>query len=121
MGLLALVGATLLKAVLPGLATLASGYVVRLLHLQAKKTKIELTAEQEAVIAALVERAVLSVEEQARRHDKDQGSGIVVEPPMTGTEKTNRAVAMVLQEKPDVPIGLVTQLIDQVLQQTRRR
>lgn len=116
MGFLALAGAALLKAVLPGLATLASGYVIRLLHLQAKKTKIELTLEQEQAIAALVERAVLSVEEQARRQKADP---IVGAGAMTGLEKMNRAVTMVLQEKPDVPIGLVTQLIDQVLQRTR--
>lgn len=108
MGFLAMIGAALLKAVLPVVATVASGYILRLLHVQLKKAHVELTAEQEQQIADLVEHAVLAVEEQARRN-----------PRLKGTTKEQMATNIVLTERPDLPPQVVKETIDAALARLR--
>jgi hypothetical protein len=110
MGVLAVIGASLLQAVLPTVATVISGYVLRLLHVQLKKAKIELTADQEQAVADLVEHAVLVVEERARRS-----------PNMRGEQKAAAATQIVLAAAPDLPPQVVRQLIDATLPKVRAK
>ena len=110
MGILVMLGSLLLKAVLPGLATAASGYVVGILRKQLKRAHVQLTDEQAASVAAAVERAVMAVEEQAHRR-----------PSMTGTEKRQVAIDLVLDERPGIDRAVIGAVIDATLQKIRRR
>lgn len=101
---------SVLSVVLPSLATAISGLVLRLLSQQLKKVKLELTAEQQAQIAKLVEDAVLAVEELARRN-----------PGIGGEQKAELAAGIVQEKYPDLPRAVVDRLIDAALQRTRPR
>lgn len=96
-------GAQLLDWVLPSLATLIGGYVVRVLSQQAKRLGIQITAEQEAQIKEAVKTAVLAVEELARRV------------PMSGEEKAQVATAKLRRELPEVPESRIAELVDAAL------
>lgn len=67
MGILTLIGAALLKGVLPGLATLAGGYAVALLHKLLLKQGISISREREAQLEKIIIDAILRTEEVARR------------------------------------------------------
>lgn len=61
-------GALLVKAVLPGVATVAGGYLVGLLHKALKAKGVELTDAQDARIRQIVTDAIMRVEEVGRRN-----------------------------------------------------
>lgn len=107
-------GQTLLEVVLPSLATVIAGLVIGLLSRYLKKVKIELTAEQEARLRAIVEDAVKATEEVARRQAT---AGTV----MSSRDKDSMTATAVLNAMPDLPAGQLRTAIDAALPEVRKR
>jgi hypothetical protein len=101
--------AAVVNVVLPGLATALGSLALAVLNKYLKKVTLALTAEQQAQIARLVEDAVLSVEELARRDRQ-----------MTSAEKASVAKGIVVQGYPDLADDVVERMIDATLQRVRK-
>lgn len=96
-------GGQLLAWVLPSLATIIGGYLVTVLHAQAARIGIEVTAGQDAAIKEAVRVAVLAVEELARRQ------------PLSSREKATLATTKLRQSLPQVSPAHLEELIDATL------
>jgi len=118
-GILAVFGSMLLKTVLPSLATAISGYVVAILHKKLAKAHIELSTEVEAQLAAVVENAVLAINERAHRQAKSDTAAPQFTT-MSGQEKRRQAMELVLQSLPNADSVVVGAVIDATLQRLRQ-
>lgn len=96
----------LIKLVLPSLATVVGGMLVKVLQTQLQKQGIELTIAQQQKIAQIVEQAILAAEEMSRRQLKRAGT------PMEGETKRELAVQMAQRQLPDVPAEAINAMID---------
>ena len=76
----------LVKWLLPSVGTAISGYVIALLRKQLQRAGLELTAQQEAQLRAIVQAAIRRVEEEARTDSTVP----------TSTQKLDHAVADVV-------------------------